>query len=121
MAQLNRRDSSSGTSAEHKSAPALFSISFCPSQNSSLWCGSRLADLDHELVSMPILKPPAISPGAPQQHKQSSRKGKKAWRKNVDVSDVQEGLELVRGEVIQGYALYSINQKITPLIHDPGE
>ncbi|PGH26844.1 hypothetical protein AJ80_01425 [Polytolypa hystricis UAMH7299] len=39
---------------------------------------------------------------APQQYKQPSRKGKKAWRKNVDVSQVQEGLERVREEVIQG-------------------
>ncbi|KAJ9649876.1 hypothetical protein H2198_010803 [Neophaeococcomyces mojaviensis] len=40
--------------------------------------------------------------GAPQQHKQSSRKGKKAWRKNVDVTDVQEGLEEYREEVRAG-------------------
>lgn len=39
---------------------------------------------------------------APQQHKQPSRKGKRAWRKNVDVSDVQVGLEQVRDEVIKG-------------------
>lgn len=42
-------------------------------------------------------------PAAPQQYKQPSRKGKKAWRKNVDVSEVQEGLEVVRDEVIHGY------------------
>jgi nucleolar protein 53 len=40
---------------------------------------------------------------APQQYKQPSRKGKKAWRKNVDVSEVQEGLEDLREEIIQGY------------------
>ncbi|KKY25748.1 putative 60s ribosome subunit biogenesis protein nop53 [Diplodia seriata] len=39
---------------------------------------------------------------APQQRKQPSRKGKKAWRKNVDVSDVQTGLEGIRDEVIHG-------------------
>ena len=39
---------------------------------------------------------------APQQYKQTSRKGKRAWRKNVDVSDVQTGLENAREEVIQG-------------------
>ncbi|TKX19804.1 hypothetical protein C1H76_8002 [Elsinoe australis] len=39
---------------------------------------------------------------APAQHKQPSRKGKKAWRKNVDVSEVQSGLENAREEVIQG-------------------
>ncbi|KAI4206729.1 MAG: hypothetical protein LQ346_000918 [Caloplaca aetnensis] len=42
------------------------------------------------------------SAGAPQQHKQPSRKGKKAWRKNVDVSQVQKGLEDARAEVIKG-------------------
>ncbi|KAL3419768.1 60s ribosomal biogenesis protein [Phlyctema vagabunda] len=51
---------------------------------------------------MPIIKPATVSPGAPQQHKQTSRKGKKAWRKNVDVTDVQDGLEEVRDEVIKG-------------------
>lgn len=39
---------------------------------------------------------------APAQPKQPSRKGKKAWRKNVDVSEVQEGLEALREEIIQG-------------------
>ena len=38
---------------------------------------------------------------APAQHKQPSRKGKKAWRKNVDVTEVQEGLEEVREQVIK--------------------
>ncbi|KDQ56539.1 hypothetical protein JAAARDRAFT_131965 [Jaapia argillacea MUCL 33604] len=36
--------------------------------------------------------------GAPSQHKQSSRKGKRAWRKNVDLGDVEEGLEGLRAE-----------------------
>ena len=38
----------------------------------------------------------------PQQRKQPSRKGKKAWRKHVDLSDVQTGLEQARDEVIKG-------------------
>lgn len=42
---------------------------------------------------------------APQQHSQPSRKGKKAWRKYVDVSDVQTGLEQVRAEEIKGYVM----------------
>lgn len=37
--------------------------------------------------------------GAPQQHKQSSRKGKKAWRKNVDITQVQDGLEELSNEI----------------------
>ena len=54
---------------------------------------------------MPMIKPAIVSPGAPQQHKQPSRKGKKAWRKNVDVTEIQEGLEEVRDELIKGYGL----------------
>ncbi|KAL8650737.1 MAG: hypothetical protein Q9226_005013 [Calogaya cf. arnoldii] len=42
------------------------------------------------------------SVGAPQTLGQRSRKGKKAWRKNVDVSEIQQGLENVREEVIKG-------------------
>jgi nucleolar protein 53 len=38
----------------------------------------------------------------PQQYSQSSRKGKKAWRKNVDITEVQAGLENLREEVIKG-------------------
>ncbi|KAF8508729.1 tumor suppressor protein Gltscr2 [Hysterangium stoloniferum] len=36
--------------------------------------------------------------GAPSQHSQPSRKGKKAWRKNVDIQGVEEGLEDVRDQ-----------------------
>ncbi|KAJ6607012.1 ribosome biogenesis protein Nop53/GLTSCR2 [Mycena sp. CBHHK59/15] len=36
--------------------------------------------------------------GAPSQHNQPSRKGKKAWRKNVDIQDVEEGIEELRAE-----------------------
>jgi len=36
--------------------------------------------------------------GAPSQYKQSSRKGKKAWRKNVDIDDVETKLEGLREE-----------------------
>jgi nucleolar protein 53 len=39
---------------------------------------------------------------APATHKQPSRKGKKAWRKNVDVTTVQQGLADARDEVISG-------------------
>jgi nucleolar protein 53 len=45
---------------------------------------------------------PDTSKQAPQQYSQRSRKGKKAWRKHVDVSDVQNGLEQVREEIIKG-------------------
>ncbi|KAI9781630.1 MAG: hypothetical protein M1839_005847 [Geoglossum umbratile] len=38
----------------------------------------------------------------PRQFKQPSRKGKRAWRKHVDITEVQEGLEAVRDEIIAG-------------------
>ncbi|EEB95305.1 hypothetical protein MPER_05742, partial [Moniliophthora perniciosa FA553] len=34
--------------------------------------------------------------GAPSQRSQPSRKGKRTWRKNVDLDDVEEGLEEIR-------------------------
>ncbi|KAL4964673.1 uncharacterized protein BDV14DRAFT_190135 [Aspergillus stella-maris] len=42
---------------------------------------------------------------APRQFSQPSRKGKKAWRKNVDVTEVQEGLRLLKDEEIKGGVL----------------
>ncbi|KAF3767532.1 P60-like protein [Cryphonectria parasitica EP155] len=51
---------------------------------------------------MPVLRGQAGNPNAPQQHSQPSRKGKKAWRKNVDVTEVQKGLEDLSEEIIQG-------------------
>ncbi|KAG8906357.1 hypothetical protein FRB99_007041 [Tulasnella sp. 403] len=36
--------------------------------------------------------------GAPSQFQKGSRKGKKAWRKNVDLDDVEEGMEEMRKE-----------------------
>ncbi|PCH37463.1 P60-like protein [Wolfiporia cocos MD-104 SS10] len=40
----------------------------------------------------------ASSVGAPAQHNQSSRKGKKAWRKNVNIEEIEEGMEGLRAE-----------------------
>ncbi|OAA68319.1 p60 domain containing protein [Niveomyces insectorum RCEF 264] len=51
---------------------------------------------------MPVLAPRAGSHTAPQQHSQPSRKGRKAWRKNVDVSEVEKGLEERNNEIIKG-------------------
>ncbi|KAJ6788482.1 hypothetical protein PWT90_02627 [Aphanocladium album] len=52
---------------------------------------------------MPVIKPlSSDSHDAPSQYKQTSRKGKKAWRKNVDVTEVQKGLEDLNEEIIQG-------------------
>jgi len=51
---------------------------------------------------MPVLKPLSSNPNSPAQYKQPSRKGKKAWRKNVDVTDVEKGLEELNEQIIQG-------------------
>jgi hypothetical protein len=40
----------------------------------------------------------AVNIGAPSQAGQSSRKGKKAWRKNVDIVDIERTLEEAREE-----------------------
>ena len=48
-------------------------------------------------------KPLLLMMDAPQQYNQPSRKGKKAWRKNVDVSEVDLGLEVTRKEIIAGW------------------
>ncbi|OQU94447.1 hypothetical protein CLAIMM_00802 [Cladophialophora immunda] len=47
------------------------------------------------------MPPTSTSIGAPSQRTQPSRKGKKAWRKNVDISPVTSGLEILREEIIQ--------------------
>ena len=56
---------------------------------------------------MAILRgPKGDSVEAPQQYNQPSRKGKKAWRKNVDIDDIEAGLEGLREEErVTGYAL----------------
>jgi nucleolar protein 53 len=51
---------------------------------------------------MPVLKPLSGAPEQPQQYKQPSRKGRKAWRKHIDVSEVEKGLEKRNEEIIQG-------------------
>jgi nucleolar protein 53 len=51
---------------------------------------------------MPVVKSKTGNPDGPSQFKQPSRKGKKAWRKNVDVTDVEKGLEEVNEKVIRG-------------------
>lgn len=42
----------------------------------------------------------AVDTGKPSQYKQKSRKGKKSWRKNIDLEDVEEKLEETREEEI---------------------
>ena len=46
--------------------------------------------------------------GAPSQLLQSTRKGKKAWRKNIDIDHVEDGLETIRSEErVLGTALHN--------------
>jgi nucleolar protein 53 len=53
---------------------------------------------------MPVLRSATAGSGeAPKQYTQPSRKGKKAWRKNVDVTEVEEGLRELNDEIIRGY------------------
>ncbi|QPH04635.1 hypothetical protein C2857_001798 [Epichloe festucae Fl1] len=52
---------------------------------------------------MPLIQSRASgSTEAPRQFEQSSRKGKKAWRKNVNVTEIERGLAELNEEVIRG-------------------
>jgi nucleolar protein 53 len=52
---------------------------------------------------MPVVNSqPAGSGEAPKTYSQPSRKGKKAWRKNVDVTEVEQGLVELNDEIIGG-------------------
>ena len=54
-------------------------------------------------------KPTRSVVGAPSQHNQSSRKGKRAWRKNINIEDVEEVLEGMRAEErVVGYVILSM-------------
>ena len=50
--------------------------------------------------------------GAPSQLSQNTRKGKKAWRKNIDIDNVEDGLETIRSEErVLGTALHNQSDK----------
>ena len=50
--------------------------------------------------------------GAPSQLSQNTRKNKKAWRKNIDIDNVEEGLETIRSEErVLGTALHNQSDK----------
>ncbi|TGJ85278.1 hypothetical protein E0Z10_g3484 [Xylaria hypoxylon] len=51
---------------------------------------------------MPVLHPRTASTEAPATYNQPSRKGKKAWRKNVDITEVTKGLDELNEEIIKG-------------------
>ncbi|KAI0600978.1 ribosome biogenesis protein Nop53/GLTSCR2 [Biscogniauxia sp. FL1348] len=51
---------------------------------------------------MPVIQPVKGSTDAPATYTQPSRKGKKAWRKNVDVTEVEKGLDDLNKEIIEG-------------------
>ena len=53
----------------------------------------------------------------PSQYSQPSRKTKKAWRKNVDLTELQSGLDTAREEVIlTGYVILHILSRYTCLL-----
>jgi hypothetical protein len=53
----------------------------------------------------PVASTSAI--GAPAQYKQTNRKGKKAWRKNIDIQSEEQALEKVREiEQALGYVAF---------------
>ena len=50
--------------------------------------------------------------GAPSQHNQGTRKGKRAWRKNIDIDEIEDGLEGLRTEErVTGYVSYSLPEQ----------
>lgn len=52
---------------------------------------------------MPVIQPPSSGSGdALKTYSQPSRKGKRAWRKNVNVTEVEKGLENLNEEIIRG-------------------
>ena len=54
-------------------------------------------------------KPTRSAVGAPSQHNQSSRRGKRAWRKNVNIEDVEDLLEGMRAEErVVGYVIHEL-------------
>lgn len=62
---------------------------------------------------MPVLRSATAGSGeAPKQFNQPSRKGKKAWRKNVDVTEVEEGLQEVNNEIIRGYGVSTLEASL---------
>lgn len=66
------------------------------SAKKELWFQFDVGKLQAESLKM------SASLEAPKQFSQPSRKGKKAWRKNVDITEVQEGLQSLKDEEIKG-------------------
>jgi len=108
-------------------------VGFCPSCTSSQFdcncpfhglCGNEPgpnAKIQHLSGGMQFSKQTinmADSSNAPQQYKQPSRKGKQAWRKNVNITQVQAGLESARDELRGGYT--RPNQNFKPLAYTSG-
>lgn len=57
-------------------------------------------------------KKPKSVVGAPSQLSQNTRKNKKAWRKHIDIDNVEEGLETIRSEErVLGTALHNQHDK----------
>jgi nucleolar protein 53 len=58
----------------------------------------------------PTMKSKVSAVGAPAQFKQATRKGKKAWRKNIDIQPEEAAMEDARMEErVTGYVEVSNN------------
>lgn len=70
---------------------------------------------------MPVIGAKSGSTVGPAQHKQPSRKGRKAWRKNVDVSEVEQGLEERNDQIIKGGLVKEQESDQLFLVEDTGD
>jgi nucleolar protein 53 len=67
-----------------------------------------MAETTMKAESSKQAKKPKSAVGAPSQLSQGARKGKKSWRKNIDIDNVEEGLETIRSEErVLGTALHN--------------
>jgi len=100
----SRSSSCSGSGSERrllgKMAADKISISF-PSNFRPCCCISRNSGKPSKLQLNNTGNMAETIVKAPASYSQPSRKGKKAWRKNVDLTQVQQGLDDVRDEIIQ--------------------
>lgn len=107
---MNRSEHKVNKSAHSQSEPLVPALScarahvtwtrtnfyFIASKLELSWSWNRPScfSFDHLIMHTKSLKHSAV--GAPSQFNQSNRKGKKAWRKNVNIEPVEQSLEQAR-------------------------
>ena len=98
-----------GQSGPIAAKPSKLPAQLCGERASEIWPVRKITGVRSTFPTDFILHSTTMAPvaekaqTAPATHKQPSRKGKKAWRKNVDITELQEGVEDVREQIIQGY------------------